>query len=96
MNIALSSVSGMLLISLWLRSLAVALTRSFIVDKQLFVPILSLWLCFSVLRKSAVPYALETNEFMTKRSWNPQQCTSLFTGPGPSGEYLRDITHSLL
>ena len=97
MIIALNSVSGMLLISLWLRSLAVALTRSFIVDKHLCVSILSVSLSlFLCVKKVAVPFDLEINDSMKKRSWSPQQCTSPFIGPGPSGGYRMGIAHSLL
>ena len=33
---------------------------------------------------------------MKKRSWSPQECTSPFIGPGPSGGYCMGIAHSLL
>ena len=80
MIIVFNSLSGMLLISLTLRSLAVTLFCSFIWDKFLCLLILSASLCW---RKSAVSSPLESSDFMKKRSWNAQQCSvSSLSEPG--------------
>ena len=70
MIIALNSPSGMLLISIQLRSLAMALSFSFIWNRFLCLLIcLSIWLLL-LLEKPVVSFAPENNGLMKKRSWN--------------------------
>ena len=56
-----------------------------------------LCVCFRVLRKSAVPSALESSDFMKKRSWSTLQCSvSCSLEPGTSEEYPICVAFTLL
>ena len=68
MVITLNSSSGILIISILFRSLAVVLSCSLIYDISLCLFTLPNCVCFSVLGKSARSLALERNGLMKKRS----------------------------